>query len=139
MIAAFEPVKIDQFGLYYAQPKMMVLANMLEHPEVKPERMSALFAGRDIKRSNKDPGRVLAIGYLAEKTDLKDFRQWGHDWHNAIKSCFPDEWKNLAKNTGMGLMELLKSDGDLVEAHHTCANGLLSSYGVPPKGITRLA
>ena len=130
LIAAFEPVKIDQFGLYYAQPKMMVLANMLEHPEIKPERMSALFADLEIKRSNKDLGRVLAIGYLAENTGLKDFHQWGHDWQYALQSCFPDEWKNLAKIAGMGLRKLLESNEDLVEAHHTCANGLLSSYAV---------
>src|SRR4030042_1622234 len=50
LLAAFEPVKIEQIGIYYAQPQMMVLANMLEHPKIKPERMSGLFAGLEIKR-----------------------------------------------------------------------------------------
>jgi hypothetical protein len=130
LIAAFEPLKIESLGIYYAQPQMMALANLLEHHEIKPEYMSSLFAGRKIKRSNKDLGRVLAIGYLEEERGLKDFRQWGNDWYYALHSCFPDEWKNLAKNTGMGLIELLESNEDLIEAHHTCANGLLSSYAV---------
>lgn len=109
---------------------MMALANLLEHPEIKPDRMSSLFENRSIKRSNKDLGRVLAIGYLEEEKGQKDFRQWGDEWKYTLQSCFPEEWKRLAKNTGMGLRALLESNEDLEEAHHTCAYGLLSSYGV---------
>lgn len=134
-VTAFTPDKIDKLGIYYARPQMMVLANLLEHPKIMSDRMSALFAGREIKRSNKDLGRVLAIGYLAEENGIKDFRQWGYEWQKALSKCFQDEWKNLAKNAGTGLRELLQSDEDLVEAHHTCANGLLSSYGVTKEDL----
>jgi len=47
------------FGICVARPEMMVLANLLEHPELRPDTMTAGFAGRmDIRRSNKDLGRV---------------------------------------------------------------------------------
>jgi hypothetical protein len=129
-VTAYIPEEIDQLGIYCARPEMMALANLLEHPEIKPDRMSALFAGLEIKRSNKDLGRVLAIGYLAQEKGVGDFRPWGFGWQLALKSCFPEEWKNLAKNAGTGLMKLLDSDEDFTEAYHTCTNGLLSSFEV---------
>jgi hypothetical protein len=67
---------------------MMALANLLEHPDIKAERMSGLFAGRAIKRSNKDLGRALAMAYLAE---LDDYRTWGLAWSSALEACFSDE------------------------------------------------
>lgn len=134
-ITAFNPEKIDQLGIYYARPQMLVLANLLEHPEIKPERMSASSADLGEKRSNKDLGRVLAIGYLAQESGLNNFNPWGYEWQVALQKCFPDEWKNLAKNTGNGLKELLQSDEDLEEAHRTCAKGLLSSYTVKKEDL----
>ena len=109
---------------------MMALANMLEHPEIKPENMSTPFEGRHIKRSNKDLGRVLAIGYLEEVKFRTDFRQWGQDWSDALRTCFPDEWRSLAGKAGKGLTALLASDEDLEQALHTCVYGLLSSFGI---------
>lgn len=129
-VAAYVPEKIDHLGIYYARPEMMVLANLLEHPEIKPDIISTQFENRDIKRSNKDLGRVLAIGYLAQKSGLKDFRSWSKDWEFALQSCFPYEWESLVKNVGLGLRALLHSDVDMNEAHHTCVYGLLSSFGV---------
>jgi hypothetical protein len=129
-VTAFMPEKIDQLGIYYARPQMMALANMLEHSEIKPDRMSTLFDGRAIKRSNKDLGRILAIGYLEEEKGIRDFRQWAYDWKDALQSCFPDEWKTLSVNAGSGLRALLDSGEDMEEAHYTCVYGLLSSYGV---------
>ncbi|MBE0646910.1 MAG: hypothetical protein IH596_03910 [Bacteroidales bacterium] len=129
-ITAIEPEKIHDLGIYCAQPKMMALANLLEHPEIKPERMSTPFEGQDIKRSNKDLGRVLAIGYLEEVFSQTDFREWGDDWAYALQTCFPDEWQDLANSAGKGLSALLSSDEDLEEASLTCAYGLLASYTV---------
>jgi hypothetical protein len=129
-IAAFLPEKTNDFGLFYARPQMMALANMLEHPEIKPDRMSTRFNGREIKRSNKDLGRVLAIGYLEQEKGTIDFHKWAIDWLTALQICFPEDWKNLAKNAGSGLIQLIGNSTDLEEAHHTCAYGLLSSFGV---------
>lgn len=70
-ITAFDALPVGDLGIRYARPEMMALANLLEHPEIKPDRMSGLFADRAIKRSNKDLGRVLAIATLA---DLDDYR-----------------------------------------------------------------
>jgi len=129
-ITAFQPNKIDDLEIYCAQPKMMALANLLEHPQIKPERMNTAFVGRDIKRSNKDLGRVLAIGYLEQENYKSDFREWGYEWGVALKHCFRDEWKGLAENAGSGLAALLRSDEDLDEAYHTCQYGLLTSFGI---------
>ncbi len=129
-IATFSPEIIEDLDIYYAQPQMMVLANLLEHPEIKPDIMSSKFGNREIKRSNKDLGRVLAIGYLAQSDGLNDFRSWGHEWFEALKYCFPDEWMNIAHDVRKGLIKLIASDQDMNEAYHTCVYGLLSSYGV---------
>jgi hypothetical protein len=98
--------------------------------QIKPQEVLKQVKNRDIKRSNKDLGRVLAIGYLAQKNGLKDFRSWSKDWELSLKECFPDEWESLVRDVGKGLEALLASDDDMNEAHHTCVYGLLSSYGV---------
>lgn len=129
-ITAFLPQKIEELGIYCARPVMMALANLLEHPEIKPDRMSTLVAGRAIKRSNKDLGRVIALGYLESEKNHADLREWGRKWGEALFTCFPDEWKSLAQNAGSGLNALLQSDEDLEEAFHTCVYGLLSNTGI---------
>ncbi len=59
-LASYQP-DLTGLGLFVARSEMMALANLLEHPAIGPETMSDGFAGRsDIKRSNKDLGRVLA-------------------------------------------------------------------------------
>ena len=123
-ITAFDPLPAGNLGIRYARPEMMALANLLEHPEIKSDTMSSLFAGRSIKRSNKDLGRVLAITTLA---DLDDYRPWASSWLNALQTCFPNEWTQLALRTGAGLRALLSSGNDFEEAYHTCLNGLLAS------------
>lgn len=135
-ITAFKPEKIAVIGIYCARPQMMVLGNLLEHPKIKSESMEAPIAGRKIKRINKDLGRVLAIGYLAEEHGLMGFRPWSDDWKEALQSCFPDEWSNLAVITGSGLRELLASVSDMDEAHHSCVYGLLSSFPVTLEELT---
>jgi len=126
-ITAYEALPAGDLGIRYARPEMMALANLLEHPEIKSDRMSGLFSGRSIKRSNKDLGRVLAIATLA---DLDDYRPWATSWMQALQTCFPDEWQSLALRVGNGLRALLENPSDLEEAHHTCLNGLLASQ--PP-------
>jgi hypothetical protein len=129
-VTAYHPQKIDGFGIFCARPDMMALANLLEHPEIKPELMSTLIEGRSIKRSNKDLGRVIALGYLEMEKKHTDIREWGKRWAEALLICFPDEWKILAHKAGNGLTALLQSDEDLEEALHTCTYGLLNNTGI---------
>ncbi len=126
-ITAFDALPAGDLDIRYARPEMMALANLLEHPEINSTPMKGLFAGRSIKRSNKDLGRVLAIATLA---DLDDYRPWAASWKKALKACFPDEWQSLALRVGNGLRALLDSPSDFEEAHYTCLNGLLASQ--PP-------
>lgn len=123
-ITAFDALPAGDLGIRYARPEMMALSNLLEHPEIKSDRMSGLINSRSIKRCNKDLGRVLAIATLA---DLDDYRPWATMWQQALQTCFPDEWQTLALRVGEGLRALLESPADLEEAHHTCINGLLAS------------
>jgi hypothetical protein len=123
-VTTFRPLNAGRLGIRYARPEMMALANLLEHPKIKPEHMSAAIVGREIKRSNKDLGRVLAIARLA---DLDDYRPWAEAWRKALQACFPTEWRMLAKSVGDGLRALMASKTDFEEAHHTCINGLLAS------------
>jgi len=44
-----------------------------------------------------------------------------------MQHCFPSSWKKLASWVGGGLREILISEEDFHEAHHTCINDLLSS------------
>jgi len=123
----FNPIVTD-LGICIARPEMMALANLLHHPKIESEIMSAGFAGQmDIKRSNKDLGRVLAIGRLAMGRDEDTLMEWPEMWSDALKERFPDEWSILACKVGNGLRELLDSDQDLEQALHTCTNGLLAS------------
>lgn len=131
-VTAFKPLLIEDLGIRYAQPEMMALANLLEHPKIKPERMSGLIAGRSFKRSNKDLGRVLAIATLA---DLNDYLPWGKIWLHALQNCFPEEWPELARRAGTGMRELMESDTDFEEAYQTCLNGLLASQPPTEKAL----
>jgi len=125
----YEPLKTE-LGIYIARPEMMALANMLEHSEIKPDAMSGLIQGRTIKRSNKDLGRVLAIAYLSTRQNVDSMEEWPIRWQKALQSLFPDEWQSLARETGLGIRQLLESEVDLNEAYHTCRYGLLASQ--PP-------
>ncbi|MDD2239637.1 MAG: hypothetical protein PHI93_03140 [Kiritimatiellae bacterium] len=122
-----EPIPTD-LGIRIARPEMMALASLLEHPIIKSNLMSTGFAGRmDIKRSNKDLGRVLAIARLAIGRDEDALLKWPALWKDALQNRFPDEWRELASRAGNGLRALLASEQDLEQALYTCAYGLLVS------------
>lgn len=125
-IATFDAQETD-LGIRCARPEMMALANLLEHPRVRPETMSGLVGGRKIKRSNKDLGRVLAIARLATELAEDALMAWPDAWQRAMQARFPNDWRVLAARTGAGLRQLLSQPNDLDEARHSCANGLLAS------------
>lgn len=128
-IATHNPKKTE-YGLCCARPEMMSLALLLEHPHISSQTMSGLIEGREIKRSNKDLGRVLAIVYLSIRKDENALFDWPATWMSALKLHFHENWKQLLKGTGSGLRELLGSPNDLEEAWHTCNVGLLVSLQV---------
>ncbi len=117
------PLPTD-LGLSYAQPALMALAHLLEHPRVGAATMSGLIEGRRIKRSAKDLGRVLAIAALAGPDEVET---WPPAWSAALQECFPKRWRELAPLAGAGLRELLSNDEDLEQAMWTCNQGLLAS------------
>jgi hypothetical protein len=121
-VITYKPVKTP-FGLFCARPEMMALANLLEHPSVRPERMSGLIESRAIKRSNKDLGRVLALARLSGE----NVEGWTDEWSDVLKEVFPNSWKSLAARVGAGLRDMFANPDDLEEAVHTCNNGLLAA------------
>ncbi len=125
-LAAHTPL-MTPFGIYCARPSMMALANLLEHPDIGDDCMRSLFAGRRIKRGNKDLGRVLAIAWLSGDEVVG---QWPEEWMNALKACFPKGWSELILHLGDGLRSLLMSPDDFQQAYHTCMNGLLAQQSV---------
>lgn len=124
-VAGFEPTSTP-LGIRVGDPVMMALANLLEHPFIRPETMSALIEGRAIKRSNKDLGRVLAIAWLSMDQDEDRMLGWPDRWLRALQHLFPDDWRDLGSHCGDGLRALLDSPNDLDEAWHTCQHGLLA-------------
>jgi glycosyltransferase involved in cell wall biosynthesis len=62
---------------------MMALANLLEHPRIKDD----LIEDTNIKRSNKDLGRVLAIARL---TPEEMWETWPAAWAKALKDLAAD-------------------------------------------------
>ncbi len=129
-LTVFEPLETE-FGIRYAQPATMALANLLAHPVIGPETMSSPIGGREIKRSNKDLGRVLAMARLGDEK-LGD---WPNIWQAALMNKFPDQFKQLVSQVGAGLRELLGSESDLEQATHTCIHGLLVGAPVTPNQL----
>ncbi len=123
----YKPIQ-TQLGISVARPEMMALANLLEHPQIGAQVMSAGFAGRpEIKRGNKDLGRVVAIASLALAADEDALLDWPAQWRDALQTRFPEDWQGIAERVGSGLEELLHSETDLEQALHTCVYGLLTS------------
>lgn len=124
-----DPLK-SEFGILYARPEMMALANLLHHPRIAPD----LIAGSNDKRSNKDLGRVLALAWLSMKRDADALDAWYPRWHAALQKRFPDEWRDLALRGGDGLRQLLddKHKLDLDQATRISNLSLLRGYDLGP-------
>lgn len=116
------------FGVRTASPEMMALANLLHHPEIRPEIMSGGgFGSNPVKRSNKDLGRVLALAHLTRPGELE---AWSGRWMEALTAKYPSRARALALVAGSGLRQLLLSEEDMDQAILTCNLGLLSSMEV---------
>ena len=123
-----DPFETD-VGVRIARPEAMALANLLAHPEIRPDLISQPLHGMSVKRSNKDLGRVLAIARLSGDEAVE---RWAETWWGDLRHCFPDDAAALAGRAGSGLRDLLASSEDLREAHHTCVWGLLAQRRPTP-------
>ena len=127
-LADYQPISTP-FGIAVARPEMMALANLLHHPYIGSKTMSGKIGGREIKRSNKDLGRVLALAYLSEAQQEDSLLDWPNSWAEALQNRFPSKWRELAMRVDSGIRQLLQpaNEPDLEEAHHSCEFGLLVS------------
>jgi hypothetical protein len=77
---------------------------------------------RDLLRSAKDLGRVIALARLTGRDETEG---WPGTWLEALKTCFPAGWGELAARAGDGLKELLADENALEDARRTTDVGLL--------------
>ena len=134
-LVAVDPLPTDS-RLRYARPELMALANLLAHPAVGEEYMSADYGDRKIKRSAKDLGRVLSIAWLSSVDEMEG---WASSWRTALEQCFPRRWQELSVRAGRGLAALMADAHDFEQAHHTCVYGLLAGRGVTPEQLRATA
>lgn len=124
------------FGLRIARPATMALANLLHHPSLSRTRIGGGFPGREIKRCNKDLGRVLALAYLANERDRNELERWPDVWRQSLQALYPQKAESLLSLAGKGIRLLLDSPADLDEALWTCNQGLLASRDVSLQALT---
>jgi hypothetical protein len=117
--------QLSNSGLKYGLPAMLALSNLLSHQSARSRLISNLVEGREVMRSAKDLGRVLAIAFLTGRDATE---QWVARWSDALRKYFPKSHSGLMKDAGLGLEEMLRSGNEdaLDEAHWTCINGLLA-------------
>jgi hypothetical protein len=135
-LAEEDPLETE-FGILYARPDMMALANLLHHPRVAPE----LITGTSHKRSNKDLGRVVALAWLSVDRDPEVLDAWHPRWLAALRKRFPDEWRSLSLRAGDGLRELVDDDHklDLDQATLLCNLSLLRGRDLGPDQLRATA
>ena len=122
---------ITEWGVRYARPEMMALANLLHHPTIGTAKISGSFFGATpVKRANKDLGRVLALAYLSLERDRDAIEKWSEAWRDALSTRYPERTRDLIARIGLGLVELMGSRDDFNEAVRTCSLGLLRSMDV---------
>jgi len=121
-LSTYKPLNTE-FGIFCARTEMMVLANLLEHPVIRPD----LIEGTSIKRSNKDLGRAVAIATLSTSESIE---AWPNMWEEGLRATFPTSWRRFARQTGDGLKTLLGNGSELEQAYETVSNGLLASQNI---------
>lgn len=126
-----------EFGILYARPEMMALANLLHHPRIAPETIEKTTD----KRSNKDLGRVLALAWLSLNRDPDALDGWPERWQRALQKRFPDEWRVLALHAGDGLRELIdeRHKLDLDQATRISNLSLLRGRDLGPEQLRATA
>ena len=131
---------ITEWGVRYARPDMMALANLLHHPTIGTATMSGGFFGATpVKRANKDLGRVMALAYLSLERDRDAMERWSETWRDALSARYPLRIEDLTARLGLGLVELMASRDDFNEAVRTCSLGLLRSMDVGPNALEATA
>lgn len=126
-VTQFQPVRHES-GLQLASVATMALSNLLHHPHIEEKKISALIEGRQIKRANKDLGRVVAMAYLSDQLDESAVESWPAIWRQAMQELrAPDSTRVKLERINSGMQALLKSREDQDEALHSVNNGLLAS------------
>jgi hypothetical protein len=134
-LTAFQRLRSAE-GLEYASPAMMAIANLLSHPKVGTQRMSESIAGRQILRSAKDLGRVLALAWL----DGPDGdRHLGRPLDQGFARLLSPILRTLCGRANSGLGRLLADGAAFEEAHFTTTVGLLSGLGVSQDNLRVVA
>jgi hypothetical protein len=126
-VTQFRPV-LHESQLQLASVEMMALSNLLHHPRIEAQRMKQKIEGLEIKRSNKDLGRVIALAALRDQQEEDAVERWPAAWRQAMQELdAPEQTLALLENVNAGVEQLRDSQVDRDEALHALNNGLLSS------------